>query len=105
MSNLSTLPLIPLVEHSLIIDQTHNIGAQLVRRIVAASLRFLEPNVARGDRENWVAVSACEGDVAVMAGSVDVEVVWTDDGVTCEGGASCPDVIWYYRLVQSISKL
>ena len=72
----------------------------MVRRIVAASLRLLEPNVARGDGDDGVAVSGREGDVAVVAGSVDMEVVRTDDWGMGEGGVQVfGNALWYYRLV------
>ena len=89
----------------MILDQTHNIRPQLVCRIVAASLGFLEPNVARGDGDDRVAVSGCEGDVAVVAGSVDVEMMGTDYGEVGEGRLGLTpriNTFWYYRLVQRI---
>lgn len=43
--------------------------------------------------------------MAVVAGSVDVEVVGTDEGHICEGGVRFPHkTLWYYRLVGEIGE-
>lgn len=101
LPNLPSLPLIVLIQHRLILDQTHNVRPQLVRRIVAAARRLLEPNVAGREGDDRIAVAGREGDVAVVAGREDVEVVGTGDGRAGEGGASLSgDAVWYDRVVR-----
>ena len=56
-------------------------------RIIGAAVGFPKPNIASGHRDERVAVPSREGDVAVVAGRVDVEVVGTDEGIPDEGGA------------------
>ena len=97
--------MISLIQHSLIVDQPHNIDAQLERCIVAASLRFPKPNITRGDGDDGVAGPGRESDVAVMAGSVDVEVMGSHDFGTGEGGAAAPSsVLGYYWLIRRVAK-
>ena len=97
--------MISLIQHSLIIDQPHNIDAQLERRVVGASLSFSKPNVARGDGDDWVAGPGRESDVAVMAGSVDVEVMGSHDFDTGERGAAVPSsVVGYNWLIRGVAE-
>ncbi|OSS45885.1 hypothetical protein B5807_09750 [Epicoccum nigrum] len=86
-SSVDKLNLLNLGQQTLVLDSVHDEGCQLVCSIIRSSSSLPEPDVAARYGDERVAVRLREGDVGVVLGRIDVELVFVvlvpflDDGV------------------------
>lgn len=67
--------MLDLRQKPLLLDPAHDVGSELVGGVVGAARGFAEADVAARHGDNGISGRGREGDMRVVSGGVDVQVV------------------------------